>query len=165
MAFSRPSPRGKYFVEYREVGGRGGIIFYLKLILHSFFSSIICMNYEKYFVTLVDKHVNKTKYLIFYIMSSAICILTSNSHGLKHDSELHMNYTSLWTSRVWSLNLAVAVTRPCSAAGVWVHAPEWMLLLTLVVLKCKKYQWWQQLGSQKSPDKGKPVGSSAVFFS
>lgn len=52
------------------------------------------MNYnEKYFVTLISKHVNKTKYLIFYIMSSAICILTSNFNGLKHDSELHMNYT------------------------------------------------------------------------
>lgn len=50
------------------------------------------MNYnEKYFVTLISKHVNKTKNLIFYIMSSAI--LTSNFNGLKHGSELHMNYT------------------------------------------------------------------------
>lgn len=59
------------------------------------------MNYnEKHLVTLIDKHVNKTKYLIFYVMSSAVCILTSNFNGLKHDSELHMSYFLLWNSKV-----------------------------------------------------------------
>lgn len=53
------------------------------------------MNNEKYFVTLIGKYVNRTKYLNFYIMSSAICILTSNFNGLKRDSELHMNYILL----------------------------------------------------------------------
>lgn len=54
------------------------------------------MNYnEKYFVTLISKHVNKTKYLIIYIMTSAICILTSSLNGLKHDAELHVGYITV----------------------------------------------------------------------
>lgn len=84
--------QGKHFVEYREMGGREGIIFYLKLISALSFFSITCMNNnEEYFVTLIGKYVNKTKYLTFYIMSSAICILTGNFNGLKHDTEFHIN--------------------------------------------------------------------------
>lgn len=37
-----------------------------------------CMNNdEEYFVTLIGKYVSRTKYLIFYIMSSAVRILAS----------------------------------------------------------------------------------------
>lgn len=79
------------------MGGREGIIFYLISAL-SF--SITCMsNNEEYFVTLIGKYVNETKYLIFYIMSSALCILTSNFNGLKHDPEHHMSHSSLWNSK------------------------------------------------------------------
>lgn len=58
------------------MGGGEGIIFYLKLISALSFFSVICMNNdEEYFVTLIGKYVNRTEYLIFYIMSSAVCIL------------------------------------------------------------------------------------------
>lgn len=106
--------QGNHFVEYREEGGRGGIIFLFKVnSALSFFPSIICMSYnEKYFVTLIGKHVNKTKYLTSYTMSSAVCILTSNLNGLKHDSELPMNHTShCGTLKVWSQNFVVTITR------------------------------------------------------
>lgn len=74
----KASSQGKHFVTYRGAGGREGIIFYLKLISALSFFSITCMkNNEDYFVTLIDKYVNRTTYLIFYIMSSAICIWTS----------------------------------------------------------------------------------------
>lgn len=49
--------QGKHFVEYRGMGGREGIIFYLKLISALSFFSITCMNNNEYFVTLIGKYV------------------------------------------------------------------------------------------------------------
>lgn len=92
-------------------------------------------------MTLISKHVNKTKYLIFYIMSSAICILTSNFNGLKHDSERNM----------W-VRLTVELTSLITEFGSYFHAAPTVLQclgsrswlcgcsLTFAVLKYKKYQ-------------------------
>lgn len=56
--------------------GRNNFLF--KVHFCTTFFSVICMNdNEAYFVALVGKYVNRAKYLIFYIMSSAVCILTS----------------------------------------------------------------------------------------
>lgn len=68
-------------------------------------------NNEDYFVILIGKYVNRTKYLTSYIMSSALCIGTfGNVNGLKHDAELHMESVFLWDSEARSPNSAVART-------------------------------------------------------